>query len=271
MSAEFTHLHLHSQYSLLDGAIRFDDLLKVASEDKMEAVALTDHGNMFGALDFYLKAKSMGIKPILGCEVYLAPGSRTMRATHTSGDEELPPYATARSGMHHLVLLCMNEVGYHNLCQIVSSSYLEGFYYKPRVDKELLAKYSEGLIATSACLKGEVTAATVMGDMDRARELLKWYLHTYPDRFYLEIQQNGLPQQMVVNQRFQELSKDLSIPLIATADCHYMKKSDAFAQEVLMSIQTGRPLEDSSGSSVKCDEFYFKPQEVIKREFAFCP
>src|ERR1700753_3934389 len=127
MNADFAHLHLHSQYSLLDGAIRLDDLFETASKDKMEAVGLTDHGNMFGALDFYLKAKAHGIKPILGCEVYLAPGSRLMRGTHTSGDEEVAPYSTARSGMNHLVLLCQDEVGYHNLCRLVSIGYLEGF------------------------------------------------------------------------------------------------------------------------------------------------
>jgi len=271
VNADFTHLHLHSQFSLLDGAIRLDELFKTASADKMEAVALTDHGNMFGALDFYLKAKAHGIKPILGCEVYLAPGSRLMRGTHTSGDEEAPPYATARSGMNHLVLLCMNEIGYRNLCRLVSIGYLEGFYYKPRVDKEVLAKYSEGLIATSACLKGEVTAQALIGDMDRARESAKWYRDIFQGRFYLEMQSNGLPQQMVVNQRFQELAKDLQIPLIATADCHYLTKQDAFSQEVLLHIQTGRQMEDPAGGNLKCDEFYFKPQAVIKEEFSFCP
>ncbi len=270
MSADFTHLHVHTQYSLLDSALRLSDLFKKASEDKMEAVAMTDHGNLFGAVDFYLKAKAHGIKPILGCELYMAPQSRLMRGTHTSGDEELAPYSTARSGMSHLILLVQNEIGYLNLCKLVSRAYLEGFYYKPRIDKEILAEHCEGLIATSACLKGEVTNFCVLGDMDRARQAAKWYRDIFQGRFYLEMQVNGVPQQMVVNQRFQELSKDLGIPLIATADCHYLTKEDAFSQEVLMAIQTGRTL-DSMNAAVKSDEFYFKPQAVIKDEFSFCP
>lgn len=271
MNADFAHLHLHTQYSLLDGAIRLDDLFKAAHQDGMSHVAMTDHGNLFGAVDFFLRAKEYGIEPIIGCEVYLAPGSRLMKATHTSLDDELPPYATCRSGVYHLVLLCMNGVGYQNLCQIVSAGYLEGFYYKPRVDKEILAKYSEGLIVTSACLKGELTHLAMIGDMDRATKTAEWYTDTFGGRFYLEIQQNGLPEQMVVNQRFQELSAKLKLPLIATADCHYMKKEDAISQEVLMRIQSGKVLEDPNDIQVKSDEFYFKPQSVMKEEFAFCP
>jgi DNA polymerase III subunit alpha len=270
MNADFTHLHVHTQYSLLDSALRLGDLFKKAAEDKMAAVAMTDHGNLFGAVDFYLKAKSHGIKPILGCEVYVAPQSRLMKATHGSGDEEVAPYSTARSGMSHLILLVQNEIGYLNLCKLVSSAFLEGFYYKPRIDKEILAAHSEGLIATSACLKGEVTNFCVLGDMDRAREAARWYQKIFPGRFYLEMQVNGVPQQMMVNQRFQELAKDLQIPLIATADCHYLTKEDAFAQEVLMAIQTGKTL-DQMNSPIKSDEFYFKPQSVIKDEFRFCP
>ena len=271
MSADFTHLHLHTAFSLLDGAIRLDELFEKASEDKMEAVAITDHGNMFGALDFYYKAKEHGIKPILGCEVYLAPGSRLMKANFSGGDDELAPYATSRSGMHHLILLVQTEVGYRNLCKLVSAGFLEGFYYKPRIDKEILAKYTEGLIATSACLKGEVAHQALLGDMDRARAAAKFYQELFQGRFYLEIQQNGLPQQMIVNSRYQELARDLKIPLIASADCHYLTKKDALSQEALMAIQTGRPLEDPSGQQLKSDEFYFKPQAVMKEEFAFCP
>ncbi len=269
--ADFTHLHVHTAFSLLDSALRLDDLVEAAAADQMEAVAITDHGNLFGALDFYTKAKDVGVKPIIGCEVYMAPGSRLMRATHGSDDAELAPYSTFRNGMHHLVLLCQNEVGYQNLCHLVSSAYLEGFYYRPRIDKEILAKHSEGLIATSACLKSELAHLCLMGDMDRAKEAAKWYRDTFAGRFYLEMQQNGLPQQMMVNNRYQELSKDLGIPLIATADVHYLRKEDAFNQEVLMAIQTGRVLQDLSPSSVRSDEFYFKSQAVIKEEFSFCP
>lgn len=270
MNADFTHLHLHSQFSLLDSTIRLEPLIKAAHEDKMEAVGLTDHGNMFGALDFYLKAKEFGIKPILGCELYVAPQSRLMRGTHTSGDDEVAPYSTARSGMSHLILLVQNATGYANLCKLVSSGFLEGFYYKPRIDKEILAKHTEGLIATSACLKGEVTNYCVLGDMDRARDAAIFYRDLFGGRFYLEVQQNGLPQQMMVNQRFQQLSKDLGIPLLATADCHYLKKEQAPMQEVLMAIATGRTI-DEGGGGMKSDEFYFKPQAVVKEEFSHLP
>lgn len=271
MNAEFTHLHVHTQYSLLDGALRLKDLFRKAVEDKMEAVAITDHGAMFGAIDFYTQAKSHGIKPILGCEMYLAPGSRLQRGNHTSPDGDVAPWATCRSGLNHLILLCLNEQGYRNLCKLVSIGYLEGFYYKPRIDKEVLAKYSEGLVATSACLKGEMANLALMGDMDRARSTLEWYRDTFKGNFYLELQQNGVPQQMVVNQRFMELAKETGVGLVATADVHYLEKKDAFSQEVLMAIQTGRTLENTDASNVKSDEFYFKPQAVMKEEFSFCP
>ncbi|MBI4403544.1 MAG: DNA polymerase III subunit alpha [Deltaproteobacteria bacterium] len=271
MSADFTHLHVHTQYSLLDGALRLDELFKAATHDKMEAVALTDHGHLFGAVDFYVKAKEHGVKPIIGCEVYMAPGSRLMKGTHTSADDEVPPYSVCRSGMYHLILLCQNELGYQNLCRLVSSGHLEGFYYKPRVDKEILEKYNEGLIALSGCLKGEMASLCLLGDMDRASTTLQWYCNVFKDRFYLEMQQSGLPQQYVINQRFQELAQTHHVPLVATSDCHYLRKEDASVQEVLMCIQTGRTLEDPSRIQVRTDEFYFKPQSIIKEEFAFCP
>ena len=269
--ADFAHLHLHSQYSLLESSIRLDELFKVAAQDGMSAVGLTDHGNMFGAVDFYLKAKKHGLKPILGCEVYLAPGGRLLRGNTQSGDDELAPYSVGRSGLQHLVLLVQNEVGYQNLCKLVSSGYLEGFYYRPRIDKEILAQHSEGLIATSACLKGEVTSAALNGDMDRAKEAALWFKNVFPGRFYLEMQQNGLHQQMLVNERFQELAKELDLPLLATADCHYLRKEDALSQEVLMAIQTGQKMEEMSGASLVSSEFYFKSQSKMKEEFSFCP
>jgi len=271
MNAEFTHLHVHTSFSLLDSTIRIDELIQAASDDKMEAVAITDNGNLFGALDFYFKAKEAGIKPIIGCELYIAPGDRKMKATTGSGDDELAPYATSRSGLSHIVLLVQNEIGYRNLCRLVSIGYLEGFYYKPRIDKEVLAQYSEGLIATSGCLKGELSNLCLIGDMDRASEALQWYQQAFPGRFYLEMQQNGLPQQMMINQRFQELSEKFNVPLMAAANCHYLKKEDAFLQEILMAVQTGRTLDDPHGTSVRTEEFYFKPQAVMKEDFSFCP
>lgn len=269
--SEFTHLHVHTHYSLLDSSIRIDNLIEAASNDKMEAVAITDNGNLFGALDFYVKAKEAGIKPIIGCEMYLAPGSRKMRGNHPSVDEELAPYTPSRTGIQHIILLCQNEEGYHNLCKLVSMGYLEGFYYIPRIDKEVLAQYSGGLIATSACLKGELSNLALIGDMDRAREAAKWYQSVFPNRFFLELQQNGIPQQMLINQRLLELSHELRIPVVATADCHYLTKADAFSHEVLMSIKTGKELEDPTGESIKTNEFYFKPQTTITQEFQFCP
>ncbi len=272
MSAEFTHLHVHTEYSLLDSAIRIEALCQAAVLDKMEAVAITDHGNLFGALDFYMTAKEYGLKPILGCEVYLAPGNRFMRGTHFNVDDEVAPYSVSRSGMHHLILLVQNEIGYRNLCQLVSRGYLEGFYYKPRVDKELLAEYHEGLIASSSCLKGEISNLCLAGDMDRARGVVEQYRQIFPDRFYLEMQNGGVPQQAIINQRLQELAETTRTPLIATNDCHYLNEEDAFSQEVLLSIQTGRPLEaDASGAGLHSSEFYFKSQATMREEFSFCP
>jgi DNA polymerase-3 subunit alpha len=270
LNADFTHLHVHTQYSLLDGAIRLDDLMETAVADKMEAVAITDHGNMFGALDFYMKAKEAGLKPILGSELYLAPAGRLMKGSQFAGDDVVEPYLPSRTGLHHLNLLCMDELGYQNLCKLVSIGYLEGFYYKPRIDKEVLAQHAAGLIGTSSCMKGELAHYVLMGDMDRARAALQWYKNIFQGRFYLEMQTNGLPQQMIINQRFQELAKDEGVGLIATADCHYLKREDAYNQEVLLHIQTGKPMEGDQ-HSLKTDEFYFKPQSVIKEEFSFCP
>lgn len=269
--SSFNHLHLHTHYSLLDSSIRIDELMEYAAQDKMQSIAITDHGNMFGVLDFYSQAKDHGIKPIIGCEVYIAPGNRTQKGTTGSGDEDAAPYATMRSGLSHLVLLAMDDVGYLNLCKLVSSGFLEGFYYKPRIDKEILSQHADGLIALSACLKGEVTNYALIGDMDRAKEAALWYKGLFKDRFYLEMQSTGLPQNMIVNQRFQELAKDLSIPLVATNDCHYLKKEDAFPHDVLLHIQTGKQVEDPSGSSLKTDEYYVKPQAKMIEDFAFCP
>lgn len=270
MSA-FNHLHVHTHYSLLDSSIRIDELMEYAALDKMQAMAITDHGNMFGVLDFYSQAKEHGIKPIIGCEVYIAPQSRLQKGTTGSGDEDVAPYSSMRSGLSHLVLLAANDIGYLNLCKLVSSGFLEGFYYKPRIDKDILKEHSEGLIALSACLKGEVSNFALIGDMDRAKEAALWYKNVFQERFYLEMQSTGLPQNMIINQRFQELSKDLKIPLVASNDCHYLKKEDAFAHDVLLHIQTGRQVEDTSGSNLKTDEYYVKPQAKMVEDFAFCP
>ncbi|HMS43570.1 MAG TPA: DNA polymerase III subunit alpha, partial [Pyrinomonadaceae bacterium] len=200
----------------------------------------------------------------------LAPQDRFSKG-HPSDDEEMPPYSPGRSGMSHLILLCQNEIGYQNLCKLVSIGYLEGFYYRPRIDKEVLAKYSEGLIATGACMKGEIANLILMGNVDKAIEALKFYQSIFPGRFYLELQRNGLTQQMILNDRYQEFSKDFGVPLIATADVHYIKREQSYAQEVLMNIHRGKTIEPGDRSNIRSDEFYFKSQETMKQEFSFCP
>ena len=251
--SKFVHLHVHSQYSLLDGAIRFEDVFTLAKQYRMEAVALTDHGNMFGAIEFYQKAIHHGIKPIVGCEIYVAPGSRLEKRTG-EGEE----------GAYHLTLLAKNETGYFNLLKLVSLAHLEGFYYKPRVDKELLNRYHDGLIALSGCLKGEVAVHAARGEMKRAIETAGAYRTIFgPERFYIEIQNNGVENQKLLNQRLVEIGHELSIPLAATNDCHYLHKRDAKAHEVLLCIQTGKTLQESQRMRFPSEEFYFKsPQEM---------
>lgn len=261
----FVHLHVHTQYSLLDGAIRLSDLFKRVKELGMPAVAMTDHGNMFGAIDFYTKAKSCGIKPIIGCEIYFTAGSRFDRGSSLTarGDEE--------GKIFHMVLLCKNNTGYKNLCKIVSSANLEGFYYKPRADYELIKKYSEGLIATTACLSGEVNFHFANGQDKKAVAAIKKLHDIFGEDLYLEIQENGIPEQKKVNQKIVEFSKMNGIPLLATNDCHYMNREDASAQEVLLCIQTGKTLADEKRMKMSTDEFYFKSQDEMRAAFSYAP
>jgi len=251
--SNFIHLHVHSQYSLLDGAIRFDEAFDLAKKYRMSALALTDHGNMFGAVEFYQMAIKHGIKPIIGCEVYVAPGSRLEKKTGAGED-----------GNYHLTLLVKNGTGYFNLLKLVSLAHLEGFYYKPRVDKEILSKYSEGLIALSGCLKGEISVLAGRGEMKKALRAAEEYRKIFNDhRFYIEIQKNGVENQLEVNERLLEIGHELSLPAVATNDCHYLQKKDAKAHEVLLCIQTGKTLQDSHRMKFSSDEFYFKsPQEM---------
>jgi DNA polymerase-3 subunit alpha len=259
---EFVHLHLHSQYSLLDGAIRINDLMEKAREFKMPAIAVTDHGNMFGAVEFYESAMKHGIKPIIGCEVYLSPGSR-FEKTGVRGISE---------AAYHLVLLVKNETGYQNLMRLVSLGYTEGFYYKPRVDKELLRSYGEGLIALTSCLKGEVPYLLSRGEKEKAYLVAEEFKSIFPDRrFFLEIQENGIREQGIANKGMLELSRDLDIPLVATNDCHYLKREDARAHEVLLCIQTGKTLKDTDRMAFSTDQFYFKPPEEMIKAFDYCP
>jgi DNA polymerase-3 subunit alpha len=251
--SKFIHLHLHSQYSLLDGAIRFGEAFDLAKKYQMNALALTDHGNMFGAVEFYQMAIKHGIKPIVGCEVYVSPGSRFEKKT-VEGTE----------GAYHLTLLVKNRTGYFNLIKLVSLAHLEGFYYKPRVDKELLGKYNEGLIALSGCLKGEIAAHASGGEMKKAFQSAEDYRRIFNDRrFFIEIQNNGVENQLLLNDRLLEIGHQLSLPLVATNDCHYLHRKDAKAHEVLLCIQTGKTLQDSDRMKFSSDEFYFKsPQEM---------
>ena len=202
--AGFTHLHLHTEYSLLDGAIRLKDLFPRAKEYGYEALAITDHGNMFGALKFYQQATKAGIKPIMGCELYVAPKHRKDRSARRQSE-----------AAYHLVLLAMDNTGYKNLMKLVTLANFEGFYYKPRVDKELLQEFNQGLIALSACLHGEVAHACLRGDEKGARALAETYASIFKDRFYLELQENGIPEQRDVNQALVSLAERLGLPVIA--------------------------------------------------------
>ena len=253
--SDFVHLHLHSQFSLLDGANRLDDVIKAAGEAGMPAVALTDHGNMFGAIEIYNKARAAGIKPILGMEAYVAQGSRLDR---TPG----------RGSSNHLVLLAKNETGYRNLLKLTSAAFLEGFYYKPRVDKELLRKHSEGLICLSACLKGEINEHIVATREREAEAAAKEFLDIFGEgNFYLEMQDHGIPEQRIANDVVRRIGQRLGIPLVVSNDCHYLKKDDAFAHDVLLCIGTQKTFSDPDRLKYASDNFYMKTAEEMHRIF----
>ncbi len=255
---DFTHLHLHTLYSLLDGAIRMGDLIKTVQAKGMKSVAVTDHGNMFGTIDFYQKAKAAGIKPIIGTEAYVA-GAKGMEDR------------SERVG-HHLILLAKNKTGYANLRYLASMAYLKGFYYDPRIDKKLLKEHSEGLVALSACLGGEIPRAVKRGDMDGAKKAALEYKEIFePGSFFLEIQSNGLDEQREVNHALQEFSRDLDIPLCATADSHYVSREDARAHEHLMCIASGKTLEDQKRLRHETDELYIKSPEEMYSAFTDIP
>ncbi|HTY20677.1 MAG TPA: DNA polymerase III subunit alpha, partial [Geobacteraceae bacterium] len=259
---DFVHLHLHTQYSLLDGAIRLTDLIAKAKEYGMPAVAATDHGNMFGAIEFYEKCTAAGIRPIIGAEVYVAPGSRFAKESG-NGHDGITNF--------HLILLCENHQGYRNLSRLVSAGFKEGFYYKPRIDKELLAECSEGLIALSACLKGEVAYLCGRNRIEEAIGVARWYAETFPGSYYLELQENTLAEQDVANKRLLEIASELSLPLAATNDCHYLNRGDARAHEVLLCIQTGKTMNDTSRMRFSADEFYFKSPDEMAGAFHYAP
>lgn len=257
--SEFVHLHLHTQFSLLDGAIRFEPLFDMARSFNMPACAITDHGNMFGAVDFYFAAKSAGIKPIIGCEAYIAPRSRTDRERY---DE---------SNAYHIVLLAMNNDGYFNLLKLISIANMEGFYYVPRIDKEILREYNEGLICLTACLKGQIPQAILRGDDTALKTNFDDYHSIFGDRLYLELQDNGMVEQKKVNEGLVRLSKEHGVPLVATNDCHYLRKQEARAHELLLCIQTGKKITDTDRLKLSTEEFYFKSPDDMSRAFADYP
>lgn len=256
----FTHLHVHSEYSLLDGACRVGDLVDRAKELGMKSVAITDHGVMYGACDFYKKATAAGIKPIIGCEVYVAAGSHYDRESSLANTR------------YHLILLCENQEGYQNLIKMVSLSFTEGFYRKPRVDKDLLRQYSGGLIALSACLAGEVNQNLLAGDYEKARQAAEEYRDIFGlDNFFLELQNHGLPEELQIQPQIIRLSKETGIPLVATNDVHYLQKEDARTQNILVCIQTGKTLKEDTGLGFQTEEFYLKSEGEMRQLFKFNP
>ena len=275
---QFVHLHVHTDYSLLDGACETTELLDEASRQKMPAVAITDHGNMFAAAKFFNEASKRDVKPIIGCEVYVAKGSRHDRGEKTNGgapvaagsdrNEEEP----GTRGSNHLVLLCESLEGYQNLIKLVSAGFLEGFYYKPRIDYDLLSKHSRGLIALGACLKGPVTEPVMNQKMDLARENAYRLRDIFgKNNFFLEVQDQGLDIEQGVNRDLVRLSKETGIPLIATNDCHYLHHEDAHAQEVLLCIQTGKTMGDANRMKFQTDQFYFKSAAEMAQVFRELP
>lgn len=256
--SEFVHLHCHTEYSLLDGAIRLKDLCTRAKDQGMPAVAITDHGNLFGAAQFYSECKKVGIKPIIGCEVYVCHD-------HTDKDSEL---AKKR---YHLILLAQNLEGYHNLVRLVTLGFLEGFHYKPRVDKAQLRAHSEGIIALSACIAGEVPRALLNSGPDAALALAQEYAEIYPDRFYLELQSNGLDDQQKVNAGLIDIAQKTGLPLVATNDCHYLNADDVQAHDILLCIQTQATVDSPKRMRFESTELYYKSIEEMEKTFAHIP
>lgn len=252
----FVHLHVHTEYSLLDGFCRIRDMMARVREIGQDAIAITDHGVMYGAIDFYEAAKAAGIKPIIGCEVYLAPRSRHDKTHGVDNDAR------------HLVLLCKDEVGYRNLTYLVSQAFIDGFYIKPRIDRELLREHSEGLIGLSACLAGEIPQALMKNDYDAAKKLALDYLDIFGvDNFFLELQDHGIEEQQMVNPLLLRLSRETGIGLVITNDAHYLRREDAAAQDVLLCIQTGKTLEDPDRMKFTGEEFYLKSEAELRERF----
>lgn len=256
---EFTHLHVHTEYSLLDGSSKIKELVKRTKELGMDSIAITDHGVMYGVIDFYRAAKEEGIKPIIGCEVYVASGSRFEKEVNTKEQR-----------YYHLVLLAENNQGYHNLMKIVSKGFVEGFYYKPRVDYEVLEKYHEGIIALSACLAGEVARNLERGLYEEGKKAALRYQDIFgKGNFFLEMQDHGIAAQKTVNQQLMRLSKEIGIDLVATNDIHYTYAADVDAHDILLCIQTGKKVADENRMRYEGGQYYCKSPEEMEKLFPY--
>src|SRR4029450_5918258 len=258
--SDFVHLHLHSEYSLLDGACRIEELLDRAVELKMPAMAITENGNMFSSIGFHYHARKRGVNPILGCEVYVAPGDRRTKS------------GTPGETANHLVLLAETREGSHNLTKLVSSGYTDGFYYKPRIDKDLLAQHSHGLIGLSSCLKGEVATRIPTDQTRKAIEAASSYRDILgPGNFFLEMQYQGIEEQRVVNTGLVPLAKELDLPLVCTNDVHYLRQSDRHPHDVLLCIGTGKSVSDEKRLRYHGDQFFLKTGDEMWQVFSDYP
>ena len=255
----FTHLHVHTEFSLLDGSCKIKEITARAKELGMDSLAITDHGVMYGVIDFYKAAKEVGIKPVIGCEIYVSPGSRFDKEAGNNDNR-----------YYHLVLLAENNTGYSNLMKIVSKGFIDGFYYKPRVDYEILEQYSEGIIALSACLAGEVQRYLAKGFYEEGKKAALKYQKIFGEgNFFLELQDHGIPEQKMVNHSLIRLSKELSIDLVATNDVHYINAEDAAAHDILLCIQTGKKVEDEDRMRYEGGQFYLKSEDEMKDLFPY--
>ena len=253
----FVHLHTHSEYSLLDGANRIPDLISRVKELGMDSLALTDHGNLFGAWTFHEQARAAGIRPILGFEAYVAFGDRRAREK-----------AEGAPGIYsHLVLLARNRAGYRNLVKLTSIGFVEGYYRRPRVDRETLERHAEGIVCLSACLTGEVALWLRQGRYERAREAAEWHARIFKDRYWLEVQDHGIGEEKVVQEGVYRLARDLGLPVVATNDAHYLKREDAAAHDVLLAIGTGKDLNDPKRFRFEGTESYVKSEDEMRRLF----
>ena len=255
----FVHLHLHTEYSLLDGSIRMKELMKKAAEYQMPAVAMTDHGNLFGAIEFYQEAQRAGVKPIIGCEVYIAPGSHKDR----------PP--SRRESAYHFTLLAENETGYHNLVKLVTTAHLDGFHYAPRIDREMLAARSEGLIGLSGCLAGEINSAIQANNIEKAKQSAAEYRDIFgPKNFFVELHDHGMEEQKMCNIALVPIARDLGVQLVAANDVHFLRRSDHEAHDVMLCIGTGKMVQDESRMRY-LPELYFKSPAEMRQIFGDVP